>query len=165
MEEFIYRHGNTTDLEQIKDLTWHAYSQFRNILSEENILVWKINMTDEKTYENLFETAASFVCEYESKIIGSAFLIPHGNPFKWFDANCCYIRLVAVHPDFGGKGIGKKLTLMCIDKAKELNEKVIALHTSEFQNAARHIYESLGFEKQKEFTLYGKKYWIYLLGL
>ena len=57
------------------------------------------------------------------------------------------------------------LTQRCIEKAKALEEKTIALHTSEFQNAARHIYESEGFKKIKEFELYGKKYWIYLLEL
>ena len=145
-----FRVGNTTDLEQVKNLTWLAYSQFKNILSEENILAWKNNMTDENTYEKLFETAVCFVSEHENKIIGSAFLIPHGNPFKWFDAECSYIRLVAVHPDFEGNGIGKKLTEMCINRAKETGEIIIALHTSEFQNAARHIYESMGFEKIKD---------------
>lgn len=44
------------------------------------------------------------------------------------------------------------------------NERTIALHTSEFMDAARHIYESVGFVKVKEIPArYGKKYWLYLL--
>ena len=161
-----FRVGNATDLEQIKNLTWLAYSQFKNILSEENFLAWKNSLSDEKTYLDLFKTATCFVCEHETKIIGSAFLIPHGNPFKWFDAECCYIRLVAVHPDFEGNGIGKRLTEMCLNYAQETGEKIIALHTSEFQNAARHIYESIGFVKLKKLDLiYGKQYYLYTLQL
>jgi len=69
-----------------------------------------------------------------------------------------------VHPDFEGNGIGKKLTQLCIDHAKEMNEKVIALHTSAFQHAARHIYESLGFVKIKDLDLmFGKQYYLYTL--
>ena len=74
--------------------------------------------------------------------------------------------MVGVHPDFGGKGIGKMLTQMCIDFAKSSNEKVIALHTSEYMNVARHIYESLGFKQIRELEpRYGKRYWIYKLEL
>jgi ribosomal protein S18 acetylase RimI-like enzyme len=164
-ENYKFRVGNATDIEQIKNLTWLAYSQFKNMLSEENILAWKNSMTNAKTYEKLFETATCFVSEKESKIVGSAFLIPKGNPFKWFDADCCYIGLVAVHPDFEGNGIGKKLTEMCLHHAQETGEKIIALHTSEFQNAARHIYEKMGFQKQNKFDQFGKTYWLYKLQL
>jgi GNAT superfamily N-acetyltransferase len=157
--------GNSSDIEQIKNITWLAYSQFKNMLSEENMLAWENSITNVITYKDLFEIATCFVCKYENKVIGSAFLIPRGNPFKWFDAACCYIRLVAVHPDFEGNGIGKKLTEMCLHHAKESGEKVVALHTSEFQNAARHIYEKLGFQKQNHFDLFGRKYWLYKLQL
>jgi GNAT superfamily N-acetyltransferase len=106
------------------------------------------------------------VCENANELVGMAFLIPNGNPTTIFEKEWCYIRLVGVHPKFEGKGIGRKLTQMCIDKAKETGEKTIALHTSEFQNAARHIYESLGFVKQKDLDLiYGKQYYLYTLKL
>lgn len=162
--DYTFTNGNNNDLEQIKKLTWLAYSQFENVLAEENVQGWKNNLNDDNTYLSLLQTSTCFVCENENKIIGSAFLIPHGNPFKWFDSNCCYIRLVSVHPDFEGNGIGKKLTQLCIDRAKEMNEKVISLHTSEFQHATRHIYESLGFVKIKDLDLmFGKQYYLYTL--
>ena len=114
---------------------------------------------------NLLKIAKCFVCEKEDKLIGMAFLIPHGNPYLFFEADWSYIRLVAVDPAYEGKGLGKMLTQHCIDFAKESGEKIIALHTSEFQHAARHIYEGLGFKRQKEFELYAKRYWIYKLEL
>lgn len=54
---------------------------------------------------------------------------------------------------------------MCVEKASKTGEKNIALHTSQLQNAARYIYERLGFEKQKEFESFGKKYWVFTLDL
>jgi len=49
---------------------------------------------------------------------------------------------------------------------EELKEKTIALHTSEFMDAARHIYEGLGFIMVKEIPpRYGKRYWLYRLDL
>jgi GNAT superfamily N-acetyltransferase len=160
---YAFRIGNSGDLNQIKELNLQVYMQFRNIISKENAEAWEENLGNETTYTELFKMAFCFVCEFENRIIGSAFLIPHGNPYKWFESGWAYIRLVAVHPDFAGNGIGKKLVQMCIEKANALGEKTIALHTSEFQDAARHIYESIGFLKKKEFELYGKRYWIYTL--
>ena len=93
-----------------------------------------------------------------------AFLVPKGNPTIIFQADWSYIRMVGVNPNFACKGIGKRLTQMCIDFAKNSNEAVIALHTSEFMNAARHIYESLGFKRSRELdSRYGKRYWLYKL--
>jgi GNAT superfamily N-acetyltransferase len=164
--EFIFRKGSFRDLNQIIDSTLKAYMQFRNVISKENANALEDILGKEDTYQELFISGTCFVCEFENRIIGSAFLIPHGNPYKWFESDWSYIRFVGVHPGFEGNGIGKKLTQMCIDKAKDLGENTIALHTSEFQDAARHIYESLGFVKLKDLDLiYGKKYYLYALKL
>ena len=162
---FNFRKGDLSDIKQIKDLTWLAYSQFKNILPEEDVPSWRNQLTNEKTYSDIFKVATNYLCEYQNKVVGSAFLIPKGNAYKWFDAECCYIRLLAVHPNYEGNGVGSILTKMCMAHAKDSGEKVIALHTSEFQNAARHIYENLGFGKQSEFLQFGKKFWLYKLQL
>jgi len=92
--------------------------------------------------------------------------VPNGNPTDIYLTEWCYIRFVSVDPDFRGKGIGKKLTNLCIEKAKENGEQTIALHTSELMDDARHIYESLGFEIVKEIApRLGKRYWLYKLEL
>ena len=49
---------------------------------------------------------------------------------------------------------------------KQSGEKILALHTSEFHDSARHIYESMGFKIIKELEpIYSKKYWLYNLHL
>lgn len=165
MNNVSYRKGMPDDLVQIKELTLKAYGQFRNVISIENVKAWEENLSKDETYMDLFKIATCFVAVNDGKIAGAAFIIPHRNPYKWFDAEWSYIRLVGVLPELGGKGIGRKLTEMCVETAKANGEKTIALHTSEFQNAARHIYESMGFKKQKEFELYEKKYWVYTMPL
>lgn len=160
-----YRTAQISDLEKLKKLGLIAYGQFQNVLGDENWEIMKSNHND-NTYLSLLKIAKCFVCEVNDSIIGMAFLIPKGNPTNVFQSDWAYIRLVGVHPEFGGKGIGKKLTQMCIDYAKETGEKTIALHTSEFMNAARHIYESLGFVKIKDIDLiFGKQYYLYILDL
>jgi ribosomal protein S18 acetylase RimI-like enzyme len=74
--------------------------------------------------------------------------------------------MVGVNPVYRGRGIAKRLTQMCMDYAKQSNEKIVGLHTSEIMEDARHIYESLGFTIVKEIDpIYGMKYWLYKLEL
>jgi ribosomal protein S18 acetylase RimI-like enzyme len=161
----IYREGTPSDIPQLQKVSIEAYGQFKSIISPLNWEKWKLNFENEATFIDLFKIATCFVCEIENEICGTAFLIPSGNPFLLFESEWSYIRFLGVSPKQEGKGIGKKLTQLCIAAASKANEKYIALHTSEFQNAARHIYESLGFERQQEFELYDKCYWIYKLNL
>lgn len=76
------------------------------------------------------------------------------------------IRFVSVHPEFSGKVIGRQLTEKCIEIAKNTNEQIITLHTSEMMHKARHIYESLGFTILRELEpRLGKRYWLYTLSI
>ena len=92
--------------------------------------------------------------------------MPQGNPTPAFQAGWCYIRSLAIAPEFQGKGIARKLTDLCIRRAIATGEQTIALHTSEFMDAARHIYEDMGFKRLKEIDpIFGKRYWVYTLDL
>lgn len=105
-------------------------------------------------------------CLDNDLLIGMAFLVPRGNPTHIYPDSWSYIRLVGVHPEYRGKGIAKTLTVRCIENPRLSGEKVIALHTSEFMQPARKLYESLRFEKVRELEpYYGKKYWLYKLDL
>jgi ribosomal protein S18 acetylase RimI-like enzyme len=72
--------------------------------------------------------------------------------------------MVGVHPDYSGRGICRALMELCLNHAKHTNEKIVALHTSEFMDAARHIYQSMGFKVIRDLPLrFGKQYWLYTL--
>lgn len=59
-----------------------------------------------------------------------------------------YISWLFVHPDFRGKNIGKKLVLHVLS---ELNGEV-TLNVARSNITATNLYQSLGFEIDKEFT-------------
>jgi ribosomal protein S18 acetylase RimI-like enzyme len=161
-----YRTGTLHDKEKLQNLGLNSYGKFKNILSEENWNRLYSFLTNENSYSDLLSNAACFICETRDEIVGMAYLVPNGHPTDIFQSDWSYIRMVGVNPAFEGKGIGKKLTQMCIDFAKETGESVIALHTSEFMDAARHIYENIGFKQIKELEpRLGKKYWLYILEL
>lgn len=163
---FSYRIGSIDDLDQLQELAIIAYGQFQTAFTEGNWEIFKNNLHNKQKLIDLFKVARCFVCLHNNKIIGMAYIIPSGNPTDIFLSEWCYIRMVAVNPGYWGQGIAKKLTQMCIDYAKQNNETTIALHTSEFMHAARHIYENIGFKVFKEIpALFGKRYWLYTLEL
>ncbi len=162
-----YRLGTKDDLQDLKKLAIKSWTPFQKELTDENWNSLKQTISNDKTYEELIDQSTCIVCVADNdNIIGMSFIVPNGNPTDIYLKEWSYIRFVSVDPDFGGQGIGRKLTTICIDKAKENGEKTIALHTSEIMNNARHIYESLGFKILREIDQrLGKRYWLYKLDL
>jgi len=161
-----FREVAAEDIGQLKNLVLISYGQFQKTLTMESWNHLRAHLTKENLFPDLLKISTGFVCEHDNEIIGMAFLVPKENPTEIFQAGWSYIRLVGVHPNHWGNGIGKQLITMCLDLARRTKENTVVLHTSEFMDAARHIYESLGFKKFKELDpRYGKKYWIYHLEL
>ncbi len=163
---YTYREASLNDKEQLKQLGIISYGQFSNILTPDNWTKLNTFLNDEEKLVDLINKSKSFVCLDKNEIIGMAYIIPSGNPWDIFKAEWSYIRMVGVNPEYQGKGIAKNLIRMCLDHAKQTKEKIVALHTSEFMVAARHIYENLGFKMLQEIKpKFGKRYWLYTLDL
>lgn len=161
-----YRKARIQDKDALKRLALVAYGTYEHVLAQPDWQDLHSKLTAEEAYTHLLEIATCFVAYLEEKIIGVAYLVPRGNPTDIFDADCCYLRMVGVHPDYQGKGIGRQLTRLCIAYATQAGEHTMSLHTSEFMDAARHLYESLGFVRVKNLPpLFGKQYGLYQLKL
>jgi ribosomal protein S18 acetylase RimI-like enzyme len=164
--ELKYREGNMADKGQLRELAIVSYGQFEKALTEENWAILEGKLNAQQSYSDMLGIAKCFVCEHEDKIIGVGYIVPSGNPTDIFEADWCYIRMVGVNPKFRGNGIGKELTQLCVDYARETGEQIIALHTSEFMDSARELYERMGFIRVKEIEpIFGKRYWLYQLRL
>ncbi len=162
-----FRRADKQELEKLRELGIKSWTPFKQNLTDDN---WKNlykTIIDPKSYANLLKKAECVVCEDEDKkIIGMAFLVPNGNPTEIYDANWCHLRFVSVDPNYRGKGIGKRLTKLCIEIAIKNNEQTMALHTSEIMHSAQHIYEKIGFKMLREIEpRHGIRYWLYTLQL
>lgn len=93
-----------------------------------------------------------YVCVDGSRIIGNLTLILLRNrePGSYFIAN------VAVHPDYRGKGIGRRLTERGIRHVREHQGKQIFLQVREDNEVAVQLYRNHGFEETCRRTM-----WIY----
>lgn len=161
---YTYRTATWEDVPSLQKLGLASFGTFQGILSGAGWTKLEGNLNQISVYEALMEKSTGLVCMFGQQMVGMAFFIPSGNPTDIYPAEWCYVRMVGVHPDFGGKGIGKELMRQCLELARETQEKTIGLHTSEFMDAARHIYENMGFVRVKELEpRFEKRYWLYRL--
>lgn len=59
-------------------------------------------------------------------------------------------RLLAVHPDARGKGVGKLLTNTCIEKAISGGVGQVVIHTTKAMQTAWTMYEGMGFRRSPD---------------
>jgi len=66
------------------------------------------------------------------------------------ERNAAGIRLLGVDPAFRGQGVGRALTLACLDLAREQGHAQVILHTTEAMRIAWGLYERLGFQRSED---------------
>jgi GNAT superfamily N-acetyltransferase len=68
------------------------------------------------------------------------------------------LRWFFVHPDYRGRGIGRKLLIVALRFSRERKYRTVFLWTTSELDAARHIYQDVGFRKTcvREHRLWGK---------
>jgi ribosomal protein S18 acetylase RimI-like enzyme len=161
-----FRSAKPADIPQLTDLALVSYGTLAAVMSETESDKLRAGLSRKEMWEQLVACSHGFLCESGTRLTGMAFLVPSGNPWDVFPADWSYIRLVGVDPLFQGLGIARALTERCVEKARDLGESVIGLHTSEMMPAARHIYETMGFRVIREIERrYGLRYWLYAMEL
>lgn len=66
------------------------------------------------------------------------------------EKNAGGFRLLAVHPKARGLGIGKRLTLECIERAKAGYLRQVIIHTTKAMMNAWGMYEAMGFKRSPD---------------
>jgi ribosomal protein S18 acetylase RimI-like enzyme len=82
-------------------------------------------------------------------VVGCVTLVPDASS-PWaelLEEGDAGIRMLAVSPAAQGGGVGRLLVEACVSRARQLGCRSVVLHTTPWMPAARHLYETLGFER------------------
>lgn len=81
------------------------------------------------------------------RVLGSVTYVPGPDtPASEFtDQDAAGMRMLAVDPEFQGRGIGRALTAACVDRARTGGKRRVVLHSRSEMTAARAMYLGMGF--------------------
>ena len=123
-------------IEVIKQIQIVRNAVKENTLSDPNLV------PDKDVEEYLFNRGKGWICEMDNNVVG----------FSIADLKDNNIWALFVHPDFAGKGIGKKLHSMMLDWYFDQTKETVWLGTSP-NTKAEMFYRMQGW---KEVGLHGK---------
>lgn len=117
--------------------------QMRRASRDNAFLRWAVQAVDTASMP-----LSGFVWEENGEIIGNASLIPYrSNRRRYY-----LIANVAVHPNQRRRGIGRALTLACMNQAQRKHADETWLHVRDDNPGAIALYESLGFRERARRT-------------
>ncbi len=150
--EVLIREAGAGELEAVEALVKEAYREFRELVPEEGWERWMASIT-----EAIHSGAGQLlVAEAAGVILGSVQFFPDASRASQghWPAGVATIRLLAVRPEARGLGLGARLTLECLRRARALQIPTIFLYTGRFMLAAQHLYEKLGFKRAPEYDAF-----------
>ena len=91
------------------------------------------------------DRAAAWIAELDGRRVGCVFCVPAEDPADDHVDRTAQLRILLVHPDARGLGLGARLTAECIRFARATGHRRLRLWTNHPLAAARHVYLAAGF--------------------
>ncbi|HYZ11224.1 MAG TPA: GNAT family N-acetyltransferase [Actinomycetota bacterium] len=99
--------------------------------------------------------AVILVAVENGRVLGSVTVeltgrIPGGHPRPPLEPDQAHVRMLGVHPDAQGRGIGRRLMEEAAEKARRAGKRRVTLETTETMRVAQRLYESMGYRRQDD---------------
>lgn len=83
--------------------------------------------------------------------LGSVTICPPGSPWRELARDGeGEFRMLAVHPDAQGRGVGRLLVQHVLDTCRDRGDRAVVLSSLERMRAAHRVYERLGFVRRPD---------------
>ena len=136
------------DYEELSRLITAAYQEFAESLGD----VWEGYRDDLADIARRATLGTQLIAETGGRPVGTVTYYPPqddavGDEWWWWPKDFAYLRALGVDPAARGLGVGRALTIACIERARADGAAGIALNTLSFMPAATALYEGLGFRQ------------------
>ncbi|HJR46066.1 MAG TPA: GNAT family N-acetyltransferase [Actinomycetota bacterium] len=146
------RVATQTDFDEARAVLRAAYAEYETWFPAAN---WVPYLKDILDLEGRSEASELLIAEVDGRLVGCVSYFPPGSKAsypsdafseRWPD-DWSAVRLLAVDPDVRGRGVGRLLTVACIERARAHGAPALGLHTTVPMAVARAMYERMGFER------------------
>ncbi len=133
------------ELEEVARLTAEVYVG-EGYLDEGDGYVLELVDTARRARE-----AEVWVAVEDGRVLGSVTFCPVGSAYREIARDDeGEFRMLAVSPSARGRGLGRELVALCLQRSRELGYAGIRMSTMDQMTSARRIYETLGFTRSPE---------------
>ena len=150
------------DLKDVEN-TLHLFTSITDTLLEHGIDQWNYDYPDTDTLTADVEAGSNYVIRDGNKIAASIVLNDNQDDqyqkihWKYRDDSVLVIHRLGVHPEYQGKGLGKKMCLFAESFARENGFKSIRLDAYAGNSISNRFYLSLGYSKANGYCYFRKK--------
>ena len=144
------------DVEPARGVLRAAYAEYEAHFPAAN---WAPYLEDILDLEGRGTESDLLIAALDGAVVGCVSYFPPGSKASYpsdayaerWPADWSAFRLLAVDPAARGRGVGRVLTVECIDRARGDGAPTLGLHTTAPMAVARAMYERMGFERAPKF--------------
>ena len=146
----IIRDVRGEELPDIPGLILEAYKEYETFMPP---AAWNHYVRDIIDVEGRMPVSELIVAETQRRLVGSVTLFRDLSLLgqDTWPASWAGVRLLAVRPNSRGLGIGRALMDECLHRCRESGFTTLGLHTVDFMEIARRMYEKMGFLRASEY--------------
>jgi ribosomal protein S18 acetylase RimI-like enzyme len=143
---FTIRSIEPTEYDALARITLHAYDGNRDDLGDD----YRGELRD--VAGRAAACPVLVAVGHDETVLGGVAYVPGpDNPMSELERDReAGIRMLAVDPAAQGLGVGRALTVACVERARAEGRSGMALYTRPANAAAKRLYESLGFVRDPE---------------
>lgn len=145
------RDATAEEYPAVAALTVAAYSEFADQLGDER---WGHYRDDLGDVARRAQRGSIVIAEAGGRLVGAVSYYPpvrertgEESAWVWWPPGYGYVRALAVHPDARRLGVGRALTLACIERTRAAGGDGVALNSVAMMTAAQRMYQGLGFRR------------------
>ena len=152
-EQPLVRDARTEELDQVALLMRDAYQQYQEALPPG---MWEGYARDIMDVRSRLGFSELIVAEQGGGVVGAVTFYPNASKSEQegWPPGWAGVRLLAVHPDARGLGIGRALMDECLRRSRQRAVLTLGLHNTEIMSVARGMYERMGFVRVPEFDFH-----------